>query len=269
MISKLKILFLIFLISIILESCKDNNSINLSDYQYLDLLELSFPANFFSMINDSSGNFTDDIQSIRFLESTAVNDTTYKNGYSYQIAAIAFYKNGDLTRQISSVACENQNLIYQSNALYPVYLYKWQENTGPTFGTKVSWIINNDGETVTDTILAPNGFNNLSFSTYGINLDSGGTITWSDTSSGKVNINILWVTDSSNINTAHFKVVPDNGICVIKSSELKALQMPANVVTLNFDMQKGNIKHKVYAKGTKQISTISYVERRLNVNVKK
>ena len=153
--------------------------------------------------------------------------------------------------------------------MYPVYLYKWHENTGPSFGDKVSWIVKKDGETITDTITVPKSFQNLSFSTSGINLDSGGTITWNDTSSGKVNINILWVTDAGDINTAHFKVVPDNGKCVISSYELKALQIPSNVVTINFDMQKGNIKHKLYSQGTKQISLICYVERLLNVNVKK
>lgn len=265
--------FAVFIIAII-TSC-NSTSPTVVDLNYNDLVSATVPGNLLYMLTDSSGNPTDDFQLISLVESEAVNDTNLKTTYSVQATATAFFKNGDLTTKVTSVSCDNLQLPYRNDYLLNRYLYYWNINSGPTFGNYIPWTTVINGEIISDTVMLPKSFANLSFSTLELNLDSGGVITWTGTSNGKVNIDVQWQeldsteTSVTKIFNQHFMSVPDNGYCVVSDSAIKSLQMAPKTYNIIFDLQKGNIKMHNYSSGIKQISTLAFVERTLNVRIKK
>jgi hypothetical protein len=179
--------------------------------------------------------------------------------------AKAIYFFSDTAGPVNLVECNNKTLNLSSLPIH--YIYSWAENEGPDCNNDLNWKTVIDTETIYDTIPIPNGFSNMSFSTDSLDIESGGTLTWSTTSSGDVAIVIAWTEryldgEMGWTNTSYYGTIPDNGSFSVTPQVLSDAGVPSTaseVATVAIGLHKWNLKTKLYDSGNKQLVDVAIV----------
>ncbi len=224
--------------------------------------------------------FNEDIGSLHAIQLFVLTEPivnygiNYPNLINYSTMALGMYNVNGSAGEVDYVKCNNNQLDLVTNLSPLRYLYKWNKNQGPHYNDPIYWESSINNEVIYDTVEVPGGFGNLSFSTDSLDLSTGGNIIYSNSTTGDVYLGMAFTkqdTVTGNIlgtEYRYLKTVPDNGIIGISAQELSNLNLPGNVLLIEFHLAKGNMKVHEYDNGNKQLANFILIERAITLRIK-